>query len=134
MPPPGPVLPQRLFPAWTVVLPAGASAAEDEPFPRPDSPPVLERASAGEDAAAPALLEEAWRAAGSPRLAILWERTFDDRLSDFETDSRLCHRPRKPVRGRGGGGGDDGASRDGGGGLRPAFACGAVDGNRFVLQ
>ena len=94
MPPPGPVLPRRLLPAWAVVLLAGASVAEDEPFWRPGSPPVLERAApppAGEDAAAvdPALFEEAWRAAGSPRLAILWEHAFDDRLSDFETDSRL---------------------------------------------
>ena len=95
MPPPGSVLPRRLFPAWAVVLLAGASAAQDEPFWRPDSPPVLERQAAappaGGDAAAvaPALFGEAWRAAGSPRLAILWERTLDDRLSDFETDSRL---------------------------------------------
>ena len=75
------------------VLPAGFAAAEDEPLWRPGAPPVLERAAPaadGEaDAAAPALFGEAWRAAGSPRLAVLFGRALDDRLSDFAADARL---------------------------------------------
>ena len=75
------------------VLAAGSAAAEDEPLWRPGAPPVLERAAPAADdeadAAAPALFGAAWRAAGSPRLAVLFGRALDDRLSDFAADARL---------------------------------------------
>ena len=87
------VLPRCLFASALGLIPAGLSGAEEEPFWRPDTPRVLEPATTPADEAAgmavAALFGEAWRAAGSPRLAILWERTLDDRLSDFETSSRL---------------------------------------------
>lgn len=85
-------LPGIAFAAAAGVLAAGSSAAQEEPFWRPGSPPVLQPAppaDAEADAAAPALFGEAWRAAGSPRLAILAQRTLDDRLSDFVAEQRL---------------------------------------------
>lgn len=88
-----PLLRRLLVFAAAGALPAGSAAAEDEPFWRPGSPPVLERPAppAADEAAAvaPALFGEAWRAAGKPRLAVFFERAFDDRLSDFAADSRL---------------------------------------------
>ncbi len=93
MPLPRAVLLGCLPAAAAGVLPASSAAAEDEPLWRPGAPPVLERAAPaadGEaDAAAPALFGEAWRAAGSPRLAVLFGRALDDRLSDFAADARL---------------------------------------------
>ena len=93
MPLPRAILLRCLLPAAAGALPAGAAAAQDEPFWRPGSPPVLERQAppAADEAAAvaPALFGEAWRAAGKPRLAVFFERAFDDRLSDFAVDSRL---------------------------------------------
>lgn len=93
MPLPRALLLLCLLPAAAGLLPAGSAAAAEEPFWRPGSPPVLERAVPAADdeadAAAPALFGAAWRAAGSPRLAVLFERALNDRLSDFAADSRL---------------------------------------------
>ena len=70
---------------------AGTAAAEGEPFWREGQPPVLtpEAAPADGQAALVARFGGAWRAAGQPRFAVLWERAFDDRLSEFQTDVRL---------------------------------------------
>lgn len=70
---------------------AGTTAAEDEPFWREGQPPALTPQAAPGDDRAPlvARFSGAWRAAGQPRLAVLWERAFDDRLSEFRTDFRL---------------------------------------------
>lgn len=93
MPLPRAVLLRCLPAAAAGVLAAGFAAAEDEPLWRPGAPPVLERAAPAADdeadAAAPALFGAAWRAAGSPRLAVLFGRALDDRLSDFAADARL---------------------------------------------
>lgn len=69
----------------------GTAAAENEPFWREGQPPVLTPQPAPGDgqAALVASFAAAWRAAGQPRLAALWERAFDDRLSEFQTDFRL---------------------------------------------
>lgn len=70
---------------------AGTAAAEGEPFWREGQPPVLtpQAAPSNDRAALVARFGGAWRDAGQPRIAVLWERAFDDRLSEFQTDFRL---------------------------------------------
>ncbi len=76
------------------------AAAEEagEGLYRKGTPPVLKPAGAATAARPPAevpsaaardAFRRAYRQAGSPRLAVFWNRVFDDRLREMEAESRL---------------------------------------------
>ena len=85
------------------------AAAEEigEGFYRKGTPPVLEPAGDADvdarraevpSAAARDAFRRAYRQAGSPRLAVFWNRVFDDRLREMETESRLVVEGRRDTR------------------------------------
>lgn len=85
-----------------------ATAAEEagEGFYRKGTPPVLKPAGDAEAAARRAEVQSAaardafrraYRQAGSPRLAVFWNRVFDDRLREMETESRLVVEGRRDA-------------------------------------
>ncbi len=85
------------------------AAAEEigEGFYRTGTPPVLKPAGNAEadarraevpSAAVRDAFRRAYRQAGSPRLAVFWNRVFDDRLREMETESRLVVEGRRDTR------------------------------------
>ena len=72
---------------------------------RPDAPAVLEPAPKAtppvKDASSAMVrraFSKAYRNAGSPRMAVLWNRTFSDRLKEHESRLRVVHSRRKATR------------------------------------
>lgn len=84
------------------------AAAEEarEGLYRKGTPPVLKPAGDAEDdarrteapAAARDAFRRAYRRAGSPRLAVFWNRVFDDRLREMEAGSRLVIEGKRDAR------------------------------------
>ena len=83
------------------------AAAEEarEGLYRKGTPPVLKPAGDAEDdarrteaSAARDAFRRAYRRAGSPRLAVFWNRVFDDRLREMEAGSRLVIEGKRDAR------------------------------------
>lgn len=106
------VVPAALLLFLVVVAPASGKAADV--FYRSGQPPVIEPAERGILARRAAVLDRfqaAYWSAGTPRIALFWNRTFDERVSAWRPAARIHGRDELDVAGSLQQGGEDGSSR-----------------------